>query len=99
MHNNELMKRRGDSWRDRVTILGVSIDEKIETIRDHVNERGWNAVRQVWVPGAWKGAPVQAYAVTGVPSAFLIDPDGVLVWTGHPAEIELEQRIDEMLGQ
>ncbi len=97
MHNNELIKRRGDSWRDRVTVLGVSIDDKIETIREHVDERDWNAVRQVWVPEAWQSAPVKMYAVTGVPSAFLIDAEGVIVWAGHPNEIELEARIDEML--
>ena len=98
MHNNELMNRRGDSWGDLVTILGISIDNEIETIREHVNDRDWNAVKHVWVPGAWKAESVKAYAVTSVPSAFLIDPDGVIVWAGHPTEIELEKRIEELLS-
>lgn len=98
-HNNDLMKRRRDSWRDRVTVLGVSIDDKIETIIDHVNQRDWYAVRQVHIPGAWKSDPVKHYSVTGVPSAFLIDAKGIVVWAGHPTSIDIEKEIEELLAK
>jgi tetratricopeptide (TPR) repeat protein len=33
------------------------------------------------------GAAAKAYGVAGFPSAFLIDPQGVVVWAGHPAAL------------
>ena len=33
------------------------------------------------------GASGKAFGVSGIPHAFLIDPDGKLVWDGHPASL------------
>lgn len=98
-HSNDLMKRRRDSWRNRVTVLAVSIDDKIETIIKHVNRHDWYAVRQVHIPGAWKSDPIKQYSVTSIPSAFLINANGVVVWSGQPIAIDIEKEIQKLLAK
>jgi thiol-disulfide isomerase/thioredoxin len=101
-HNDEIMARRADSWKDRAVIIGASIDDKIETIQRHVEKRGWTHVRQTFcgegTPG-WQNAAAAAYGVRGVPTAFLIDAHGTILWTGHPASIDVEAVIEEALGR
>jgi hypothetical protein len=93
------MAERGSAWTGRAAIVGVSIDDEIGTIREHVERRGWTHVRQVWCEGAWRSDGAMRYAVRGVPSAFLIDREGVVAWAGHPAELHVEARIADMLGE
>jgi hypothetical protein len=38
-----------------------------------------------------------AYSISGVPTAFLIGRDGRIVWRGHPASLELERKIEELI--
>ena len=45
------------------------------------------------------GPPYGAYSISGVPTAFLIGRDGRIVWRGHPASIELERKLDELIGR
>lgn len=100
-HNNSLLTRRSD-YAGKVTIIGASIDDEIETIRKHVGKCGWNAVLQTFCgdgePG-WRCKAAKTYAVNAVPTAFLIGVDGRITWTGHPAEIELEKEIDKLLAK
>jgi hypothetical protein len=39
----------------------------------------------------------ERFGITAVPTAFLIDRTGQIVWRGHPASIEVEKRIEAML--
>jgi thiol-disulfide isomerase/thioredoxin len=100
-HNNTLLGKRSD-WRDSVTIIGASIDDEIGTIRDHVNKRDWNAVLQVFCgegePG-WRSPAAKTYAITAVPTAFLIDREGKVAWTGHPGSIDMEKEIDRLVAR
>lgn len=40
-----------------------------------------------------------AYGVRGIPAAFLIGPDGRLVWAGHPGGGDFSQLIPDLLAQ
>ena len=100
-HNNSLLTRRTD-YTGKVTLIGASIDDKIETIRQHVNKRGWNAVLQTFCgegEAGWGCKAAKTYAVRAVPTAYLIGTDGRITWTGHPSEINLEQEIDKLLAK
>lgn len=99
-HNNAIVNKRTD-WADRVVIIGASIDQSIDIIRAHVNRRGWTDVLQTFCdegePG-WSCDAVKKYAVRGVPTCYLIDVDGRIVWTGHPMSINIEEEIDKLLA-
>jgi len=100
-HNNEMMARRTD-WAGRAVILGASIDDEISTIKEHVNKHGWTSVLQAHCSEGEKGwacDAVKRYAVRGVPTCFLIDKEGKIAWSGHPMEINVEEKIDELIKQ
>lgn len=91
-----LAEHQSDDWRDRVALLGVSIDEDKAKLEAHLRRKNWTSVEHFWAgPDIEKvTGPLR---VTGVPTAFLLDPDGQIVWTGHPSEIDLEEAIAEQL--
>lgn len=99
-HSDQLMAKRSD-WKDKAVIIGASIDNTIDIIKDHVNKKQWTNVLQTYCsegePG-WQCEAVKRYAVRGVPTAFLIDTDGRITWTGHPATIDVEAEIDALLN-
>lgn len=98
-HSDALIARRTD-WKGKAVIIGASIDNGIEIIREHVGKRGWNNVLQAYCsegnPG-WECDAVKRYAVRGVPTCYLIDQQGRIAWTGHPSGIDVESEIDALL--
>jgi len=99
-HLAELAKRRGDGWRDDVAIVAVGTDNDREQLRRHVRRNGLTTVQHLWSPQGQAEQPGSAYgdySISGVPTAFLIDRDGRIVWRGHPGSLNLEGKIDDLL--
>lgn len=42
---------------------------------------------------------LEAYGVTGIPSAFLIAPDGTVSAAGHPMSMDLPELIRDLLAK
>lgn len=102
MARSDALAARRTDWNDRVIILGASIDDTMEAIRGHLARRGWKHVLQAFCDEGetgWNSPAVRRYAVRGVPTCFLIDRDGRITWTGHPASIDVEVEIDRLLVQ
>lgn len=93
-------KRRGD-WGDRVEVLAVSIDNSKDVVYPYVKRRGWTHVHHFWTGESgrtgFKGPAAEKFGITGVPTAILIDPQGVIIWRGHPKSKNCETQIDELL--
>ena len=99
-HLVALAKRRGSSWGDKVALVAVGIDKDRDELRRHVQQHGDAPIRYLWSPqdgDAMAGSAYADYVISGVPTAFLIGRDGRIVWRGHPASLELEQKIDELI--
>ena len=98
-HNDKLMEARTD-WKGKAIIVGASIDDDLGKIQDHVSKMNcWN-VRQAWCPSendGWNSTGAKRFAVQYVPICFLIDQAGVIQWTGHPNDIDLEAKINELI--
>jgi len=96
----EIVSRRKKDWQDKAEVWAVSIDTKKKIVEEHVCNRSWLAVRHLWChkeePG-WKSKGAQAYGITGVPTALLIDQRGHITWRGHPRSFNVEAKIDELL--
>ncbi|HEX5221713.1 MAG TPA: TlpA disulfide reductase family protein [Verrucomicrobiae bacterium] len=85
-------------WQDQVAIVPLSIDDTMEVVRKHVAQRGWTNTFNVWAgEGGWRAAPAKAFYVKGVPTSYLIDPQGKIVWAGHPAGASFGRRVDALL--
>jgi hypothetical protein len=80
--------------------VSISIDELAGVILRHVERCGWTQLTHYssGEPGTGGRSPAeQAFVASGVPTAFLIDQQGTIVWRGHPATIDVGARIDELL--
>jgi len=77
-------------------MVSVALD-KLESVKEYVSEHelGWTQIVPESDP--WKSAPAQNFAITGVPTAFLIDKDGILRERLHPSDADLEIKLAELL--
>lgn len=98
---NEVVKRRRINWDSRVHILAVSIDASRDIVGPYVKKRGWNYVRHLWTGETnrtgFESPAAEKFGINGVPTAILIDANGVIVWRGHPKSRDIETQIDEHL--
>lgn len=58
-------------------------DEDPETVRALVKKKGW---KQPVAVDTTRAVP-EALEIRGIPHAFLVNPEGVVVWQGHPMEL------------
>jgi thiol-disulfide isomerase/thioredoxin len=91
------VEKQPDSWRKQVVVLSVSIDESREVVLPHLQRRGWDKFAlHTWDEGQ---RAAQLYGVDAVPTAFLIDPRGKVVWTGNPLSREQESLLRQIGGK
>lgn len=93
-HLTELANKYGD----RVVFVGVS-NEDVATVKPFVVEKGDKMAYNVAVDPA--GTVVNGYMTAfkqgGIPTAFIVDAEGKVVWLGHPMG-DLEKVLDEVLA-
>ena len=95
-HNQEMLVKNPD-WNGKVRIIGVSIDDSIETPRKRVNDRKWTKVEHYNSPGGW-GAPVCGqFNIHSIPFGVLVDAKGIVQRTGNPGMMELDKLIPKLL--
>ncbi|MDD4279345.1 MAG: TlpA disulfide reductase family protein [Candidatus Sumerlaeales bacterium] len=98
-HNQKLMTKHAEDWKGKAAIIGVSLDDLVGTIQKHVSDKNLTAPLQLWAEGGWNSKSAQDYKVRGVPSAFLINKKGSIVWSGHPATVDVEKMIAEEISK
>jgi len=100
---NQVARKRCETWKGRVHILAVSIDDSAEIVQNYVTRRAWTAVRHLWAGGepkdGFESKAARAFGLRGVPTAMLIDTNGRIVWRGHPKDADCEAQIDGLLKQ
>jgi peroxiredoxin len=78
-------------------IFGVSLDQDGEQWKAAIAQDGLK-----WKHGSelkfWESSFVPAYNLDGIPMAYLIDAEGVIIAKGMRGE-QLEQKLEEILGK
>ncbi len=69
-------------------IIGVSLDTNAGKMSRVVKEKGF-AWPQIYEGKAWDNPLLPPWGIKGIPATFLISPDGELIWSGHPANIDV----------
>ena len=86
------------AWQDQVVIMPVSIDDTLDIVRRHVDQHGWTNTFNVWAgEGGWRSTVAKTFRITHVPTSYVIDPQGRIVWAGFPDEDALPRRVDAQL--
>lgn len=94
----QMLRKEHPDWQDQVAIVPLSIDDAMADVIKHVDKRGWTNTFNVWARGGgWHSTPAQTFRVTGVPTTYLIDAQGKIVWAGHPSGADFGKKIDGLL--
>lgn len=65
-------------------MIGISLDNDVQPLLKVALEKGFT-----WPQKFDQIAPVQGnWGVTSIPSTFIIGPDGIVLWKGHPSQID-----------
>lgn len=98
-HNQEMLEKNAETWKDRVRIVGVSVDDSKDIIKERVESKKWDRVVHLTLLG-WQGehALIKDFKVQGIPFVCLVDKFGKINYAGHPMGINLETRINELLA-
>ncbi len=83
-HMNDLYGRYSPKG---LRIIGLSLDKDYSSLVKFVNERN------IKYPIAQDNGTDARYGVYGIPAAILVDASGLVVWTGHPSQDDLEEAI------
>jgi hypothetical protein len=95
-HEKTLVERLKD---EPFALVGINTDSDKETYFRKAEEMGvtW---RSSW-QGSTRGPIPTAWGVTGYPTVFLIDHEGVIRerWIGPPSEAALDAAVDEWVAK
>lgn len=93
-HLSKLQKK----YKDTVMFVGIS-GEKADVVEPFVKKKGDDMDYAVAVDDDGKTAAgyMEKFGAQGIPTAFIVDRAGKVVWTGHPMG-ELEKQLDIVLA-
>jgi thiol-disulfide isomerase/thioredoxin len=69
---------------DGLQMIGVSLDSDKQAMIQVVKEKGFEWP-QIFGGQVWSSPQPKAWGVNSIPRTFLLSPEGVVLWTGHPA--------------
>jgi len=81
-HNQDMLEQNGETWGDKVKIIGLSIDKDAQTVTNHITAKGWT--KPIHYHRA-KSNCSDVYQVRGVPHILIVDTEGKIAFKGHPA--------------
>lgn len=96
-----------NDWGQDVQVVALSIDEQPEQVGLHVSSRNWTKVpfyldqplKEPRMKSSFSYIAAADYLVSGVPTAFLIDETGTIIYRGHPNNIELAEEVEKYLNR
>jgi len=89
-----MLEKKGEEWKDKVRIVGISIDQGREAVVKHVEDKKWTSVEHFHRSTSDCS---NVYGVRGVPHVMLVDKEGTIVFKGHPAgRPNLEDDLDKL---
>ena len=97
-HNQDMITKNKDKWGGKVRLIGLSIDNDADTVKKHVEAKGWTDVEHYHARnGECTGD--KEWGVQGVPHVAIVDTKGKVVFMGHPANRDdLVQDFDDLLA-
>lgn len=98
-HNQEMVEKNEEKWKGKARIVGVSVDDDIESVIKRVEERKWEKVEHYHAPGGFSAPAAAQFGINGIPCVFLIDKKGTIRFRGHPSSINLEDKINELIAE
>jgi len=94
----QTLQQQHPEWRERVEIIALSIDDGLREVLEHLAKRGWTNTLNMWAgPGGWMSAPAKQFRLHGVPTCYVIDPQGKVVYGGPPQGLSITNVVARLL--
>jgi len=94
----QTLQQQHPEWRERVQIIALSIDNGMQEVRAHLAKRGWTNTLNAWAgQGGWTSTPAKQFRLHGVPTCYVLDPQGKVVQAGFPAGLSITNEIARLL--
>ncbi|MDW8107359.1 MAG: redoxin domain-containing protein, partial [Armatimonadota bacterium] len=76
---------------DKLAVITISIDDEPTPVKPYLERLGlWGMGEHFWAgEGGGQSRVSRVFGIEGVPTAFLVNPDGVIAWRGHPMELDI----------
>ena len=87
------LQKMHDRYGDKLVIKSIS-NESIKTVERFVEKKGFTYPIGTDTQNRTAGA----LEVRGIPHGYLSDPDGKVIWQGHPMELKQGNKIEELIG-
>ncbi len=98
MKKMQSVRAEHPDWGDKVEIVSLSIDDKLETAKKHMQKNGWTNTLSFWSgSGGWNSPPAKEFRVTGIPKLYVIDREGKVAYAGHPASPAWQTQVQRLL--
>ncbi|EGR34507.1 thiol:disulfide interchange protein, putative, partial [Ichthyophthirius multifiliis] len=99
-HNQEMLEKYENQWKDNVRIVGVSVDDNRDVVLKRIDDKKWDKIEHLKLNG-WDGEHplLKDFQVNGIPFVCLVGKDGQIIFKGHPSSINLEDKINSLLKQ
>jgi hypothetical protein len=82
------MVQINDAYHDKgLQIIGINLDQERSSMDAAIQQTGFDWP-QYFDGKGWSNDIVRKWRVDSIPRTFLIGPDGDVLWTGHPAQID-----------
>ncbi|MCS6919280.1 MAG: redoxin domain-containing protein [Fimbriimonadales bacterium] len=84
-----------ERYKDSLVAITLSIDDEPAPVKPYLEKMGlWGQCENFWAGlGGWNSPASRAFGIQGVPTAIVINPDGVIAWRGHPMTLNLQSVI------
>lgn len=94
-----MLEKNGERWGDKVKIIAISVDDDLKALQERIEAKKWNKIIH-YTAGGWdnENKLLSNFELSGIPFVALVDKSGNLNFCGHPSEVNLETRIDELLS-
>ena len=70
-----------------VQFIGISLDQDPSELTKIIKEKNFTWPMMYEGQG-WEDTTPKAWGVSGIPETFIISPDGIVLWHGHPSGID-----------
>ncbi|MFQ3611307.1 MAG: TlpA disulfide reductase family protein [Fimbriimonadales bacterium] len=95
----QVLEKHGEQWKGRLQVITVSVDESIDGVQAHLERQGLGTLAiHTWDDLRRKDSAYRLYAVQYIPTAYLIDPQGKVIWSGNPLQ-QIEFLLTRYLGR
>lgn len=99
MADLQLLPAAHPEWKDKVQIITLSIDDHAAEAKAHLAKKGWTNTVNTWAgPGGWQSEPAKQFRVSGVPTCYILNPEGRIAWAGNPFFDIVPEVVGGLLG-